>query len=170
MDSDLAPTINNKMEGDMFMKSIILASLFCFGILYISHSSSAEQGVLETGTESEDVCPDGFDVAYEVVARYLSSDGLADMRQEAGTSGISVDNVRLLVDGEDEEACQALDTLYGDYRGGEVRDVAYYEAGGFYFVPDPLITHEVGGMIIASGHHYLYVVNSDFEQIQALMM
>jgi len=154
------------------MKSIILMSLFCFSICHGSHSSSVKQGMLEAGTESGGACPDGFDVAYDVVTRYLSSSstGMANARQEAGTSGISVDDVRLLVDGEDEEACQALDTLYGDYRGGEVRDVAYYEAGGFYFVPDPLITREVEGMIIASGHHYLYVVNSDFEQVQALMM
>lgn len=155
------------------MKTVIVAAIFCLPLILTVDSLADDVVVPEAVAAGRGaVCPDGFEVAYDVVARYLSSPGtgMTNARQEAGTSVISVDDVRPLVDGEDEEVCQALGAMYGDYRGGRVRDVVCYEAGGFYFVPHPLTTREVEGMIIASGHHYFYVVNSDFEQIQALMM
>jgi hypothetical protein len=141
----------------------------------VGHSIGDSIIKLEESVEPVAVCPDaididGIDIGYELVKRYLSSPGYADARQEEGTSGISPDEIRLLVDGQDDEACEALNATYGQYRNGRVRDVAYYEAGGFYFVAHPLTEREVDGMYIASGHHFFHVVSSEFKRVKGYMM
>lgn len=137
---------------------------------HVAHSIGDSIIKIEDNVEPVAVCPDGIDIGYELVERYLSSPSYADARQEAGTSGISPDEIRLLVDGADDEACEALNAKYGQYRNGRVRDVAYYEAGGFYFVAHPLTEKEVDGMYIASGHHFFHVVNGEFERVKGHMM
>jgi hypothetical protein len=154
----------------MYMKSLIVVMVFCLPLILAVDSSAGDWIVAEAATERGGVCPDGIDIGHELVERYLSSPGYADARQEAGTSGISPDEIRLLVDGQDDEACEALNATYGQYRNGRVRDVAYYEAGGFYFVAHPLTEKEVDGMYIASGHHFFHVVNSEFERVKGHMM
>jgi len=152
------------------MKNVIAAVTFCLLRVLTVDSLAGDVVMPEVVAEPVTVCPDGIDVGYELVERYLSSPGYADARQEEGTSGISPDEIRLLVDGQDDEACGALNATYGQYRNGRVRDVAYYEAGGSYFVAHPLTEKEVDGMYIASGHHFFYVVNGEFEQVQGYMM
>jgi len=153
------------------MRSSILVLIMLFYPMWHVGDSIGDSIIkIEDNVEPVAVCPDGIDIGYELVERYLSSPSYADARQEAGTSAISPDEIRLLVDGADDEACEALNATYGQYRNGRVRDVAYYEAGGYYFVAHPLIEREVDGMYIASGHHFFHVVNGEFERVKGHMM
>jgi len=150
--------------------NILILIMLLYPMWHVGEGLEDQIVKFDHNVEPAAVCPAGMDIGYELVERYLFSAGYADARQEAGTSGISPDQIRLLVDGEDDDACEGLNATYGQYRNGTVRDVAYYEAGGYYFVAHPLTKREVDGMYIASGHHFFYVVNSDFERLQAYMM
>jgi len=80
------------------------------------------------------ICPpDGPDTRRAVV-KFLASSAFAEDRTELGLTIADTANVRVLADSTDATTCQWFRqevTLPAD----RPRDWAYYEAGGFYFVP-----------------------------------
>lgn len=150
---------------------------FCLLILSLCLFSAAQSSTVERSAKvverkpqqffssnSED-CPAGFEDAHELVEAFLTESGFNEARQETGTSHLSPSQIQPLQDPGDSTVCATLNSEYSTLTN-EVREHTYYKVGDFYFVSAPLVTKEVDDYIIASGPHFLVILNSNLEEIK----
>lgn len=111
--------------------------------------------------ESRSTCPPGDDSKRDLVVSFLTEEKWADDRSELGISGIDSSQVRLLTDSQDASVCEQIDVI--DRKNPPQYEIAYYEAGGYYFVVTEVITEE-GEMYL--GQKPFVVLDSDIKSLK----
>ena len=141
-----------KVQKSRFVLLFAILALICVSPLL---------GARIADNESRSTCPPGDDAKRDLVVSFLTEEKWADDRSELGISGISSSQVRLLTDSQDASVCEQIDVI--DRKNPPQYEIAYYEAGGYYFVVTEVITEE-GEMYL--GQKPFVVLDSDIKALK----